>query len=189
MNIIKEIEQNIIRNTLAQCGFEKHREYISLSSMGMPIDEIWSLYKNGFTADEKSMMKCYKGYQMEDDLVRRVIESNPDIEFETNSSIILDEFDGVKFMGHPDITGDGIPFDCKSVLKDDWLPESWKNVSRKIKFQIQSYMLAMNSERGVLIYESRESGLIRVIEIRKNQEIIDEIKSKIEELKKRISNG
>lgn len=189
MSIVKEIEQNIIDITLEQCGFEDNRDYISLSNMVKPVDEIISDYQNGYMADEKARLKCYKGYQMEKDLVRRVIQSNPDIEFVQNDAVVIDARGPVKFKGHPDIIGDGLPFDCKSLLKDEWLPESWKNVSRKIKFQMQSYIRAMNVNRGFLIYESRESGLIKVIEIRRYQPMIDEINAKIDEIKKRLTNG
>lgn len=172
--ISKEIEKWTIKNS----GFEEKRNYISLSRIYFKPDILIDEYLNGFRADRVGRLKCYKGYQMEKDMLKRMKEIYSD-ELRTGFEISIEN--GL-FKGHPDFVLWDDPGDVKSVLLDEYLP--WDNhVSPKNYYQIQAYMLFMNREKGYLLYESRESGLILALSFAPNLKVQDNIKQKIEEVK------
>ncbi|HRI47778.1 MAG TPA: hypothetical protein PK559_11785 [Ignavibacteriaceae bacterium] len=82
--------------------------------------------------------------------------------------------------GHPDFELDGIPGDCKSVLMDEWLPD--KKLPMKVYWQIQGYLYLSQKRNAILIYESRESGMLKVFEIFKNDNFQNQIKTKLDKI-------
>lgn len=191
-NYFKMIEANemqsaLIDITIKNSGFDTKRDYISLSNIYKPVDEICKDYQDGYTANDRALLKCYKGYQMERDIVARLMSAYNGVPFLTNQEVFI----GKHFKGHPDLVHaiTRYPYDCKSVLMDDWMPKSYKEVSRKIKFQMQAYMIALGVKNSYLIYESRESGLIKVIEVRADYKIQSEIHYKILEIHKQLFNS
>ena len=168
----------LVKHTCENSHFETTRDYISLSKIYSPIDELIADYKQGFTANEQTKLKCYKGYQMEADLMRRLKLIFPnDISGEMEISI-----EGGLIKGHPDFLFNGDPGDCKSVLRDDWLPVNYFKIPHRIMWQIQAYMLYSKSERGYLIFESRESGLIKDFMILPDKGIMNMIEGKVHEI-------
>lgn len=181
----QELQKSLTDYTVANCGFEEKRNYVSMSNIFMEPEELVRQYQAGYSADTTARLKCYKGYQMELDLKRRIAEifilPNPTTE------ILLDpEFSSSDrlFKCHPDLMIDGYPADCKSVLKDEWIPESFSKVSRKIKYQMQGQMMLSKTKQSFIIYESRESGLIKVIDVYINEAVVGEIIEKMEAIRK-----
>jgi hypothetical protein len=171
------IQENLIKYTCDNSNFETKRNYISLSNIYYEVDKLIDQYKNGYTADEKALLKCYKGYQMERDLILRMSK----IYEGTGRFVVgyeINPFNGL-IKGHPDFIFDGYPGDCKSVLMDEHLPNQYR-LPKKVYWQIQAYMLYMNKSEGIIIYESRESGIIMECRIKENSFIQTEIKDKIE---------
>lgn len=172
-----DIEQRLIKHTIFNSHFDTRRDNISLSNIVKTPDELISDMKNGYTADQTAKLKCYKGYQMERDLVQRIMSEFKDIEF-TSHTI---NFHNGLFKGHPDLVemDTMVPWDCKSVLKDEWLPESYKLIPRKVKYQMNAYMMGLKVNYSYVVYESRESGLIRVYLLMASDHIQDDINLKI----------
>lgn len=178
-----EVSEMLMSLTSKRSQFQEKRNYISLSGAMLPVDDILSRYKNGYTATIKDRLKCYKGYQMEADLLKRIMSILPeDVTGEYEIS-----YAGGLIKGHPDFKYMNDPGDCKSVLKDDWLPDSRNKLPKRIYWQMQAYMLYGKMQYGghdkaLLIFESRESGLIRDYWIRSNKFIQEEIQDKFNEV-------
>lgn len=163
----------LINYTCDHSNFEQKRDYISMSNAILSVEELLSQFYSGYTADETQLLKCYKGYQMEKDLLYRLGETFKD---EVKFKIEVKAFDGL-VQGHPDFSFEDFPGDCKSILKDEWIPETNK-IPQKIYWQMQSYMLYMKKNKAVLIFESRESGIIKDIWINQNSVIQNKIHEK-----------
>ena len=160
-----EISEDAIENfTKSISGFDEKREYLGLSLAAKTPEEIASAFIDGYYANHKETLKCYKGYQMEKDLIRRLqiiypnSVSTEDLTIKTG--ILVESNPSLIGEGHPDYWFEGYPGEIKSVLKDSWLPDH--RIPTKHYWQMQAYMLYSGKEKGVLVYESRESGLIRV---------------------------
>lgn len=93
-------------------------------------------------------------------------------------------FDGL-VKGHPDLAYSGFPGDCKSVLKDEWLPKDGK-LPNRIYWQLQAYMLYGGAYKALVIFESRETGLLYDTWIRENLTIQREINNKFSKAVQRI---
>ncbi len=157
------------------CGishFETSRDYISISHCGLSVDEIVQQHQLGFTDTPDVRLRCYKGYQMEADLKSRIKGAFPDRYSEGKEATA---FNGL-VKGHPDFMFDGFPSDCKSVALDDHLPQG--KVPRKVYWQMQGYMLYMNSPKSLVIYESRHTGKLLDFWIMANIKIQEEIHDK-----------
>jgi hypothetical protein len=177
------IADTLIHYTCEHSNFEEKRDYISMSNAILSVEELISQYFSGYTADEIQLLKCYKGYQMEKDLLIRLGETyNDKVKFK----IEIKAFDGL-IKGHPDFSFDGFPGDCKSVLKDEWIPLPNK-IPQKIYWQMQSYMLYMNQNKALLIFESRESGIIKDIWINSHSTIQNKIHEKFTIISQKIKD-
>lgn len=137
------------------CGishFETSRDYISISHCALSIEEIVRQQRSGFDDTPGIRLRCYKGYQMEADLKQRIMFAFP-AEYSQGGEVSA--FDG-RVKGHPDFRFNGFPGDCKSVPLDEHLPQG--RVPRKVFYQMQGYMLYLDKNRALVIYESRETG-------------------------------
>lgn len=152
-----DISKELEAWTCANCGLEKTRDYIGLSQASLSEEEIISNYMAGFPeGDPLLRLRWYKGLQMEPDLLRRL-----KIVFGDRIRIPATEisvFDG-KVLGHPDFDFDDDPGDCKSVPLDAHIPTG--KLPRKVYLQAQASMWFGRKKRALVIYESRESGIIR----------------------------
>lgn len=167
MNITKTLEQYTAQNS----GFETSRHYVSLSNAASEPQQLIYDYFHGFTDGHLIRLRCYKGYQMERDLLQRMFQCLP----VALHPEITAHNDMVK--GHPDYLYDKqYPGECKSVPLDAHLPE--KLLPRKVYWQLQAYALYSNAPRAVAIYESRETGIIRDYWVDANPRIQTEIKTK-----------
>jgi hypothetical protein len=170
-NVAKELEAY----TASMSGFETKRNYLSLSHISMEDEEILSQWFNGFRDSHMIRLKCYKGYQMERDLINRVVSVyGPD-----RAKLNVEVGKGL-WKGHVEIVLDDIPTDCKSVPLDEHLPQD--RLPRRVYWQMQAYMFYGNWAEGRIIYESRESGIIRDYLVAPNFSI----QRQIEEKRKRI---
>jgi hypothetical protein len=172
-SVARELEVYTARNS----RFETERDYISLSHASLSVDEIILQRANGFEDSELIRLRCYKGYQMEDDLKRRIKAVFGD---RVEMNVEVSAFDGL-VKGHPDFTFDGYPADCKTVPLDEHLPKD-KKVSRKVYAQMQAYMLYMQKPKSLVIYESRETGKLVDIWLRANEAVQREIDKKFYEV-------
>lgn len=172
METTKQIADALIAWTVAHSGYETRRDYIGLSGCSLSVDEIVHNYRNGFPASEMDHCKCYKGYQMEADLLRRLrLIFDDRIQFGGEIST----FDGL-VKGHPDFRLDGFPGDCKTVPLDEHLPDSdGRRLPRRVFFQLQGYMAYSLKQRALVVYESRENGALRVFWLYRNARVQNQI--------------
>jgi len=171
------ISEQIEKHTADISGFETSRDYISLSHCANDKEEILRLFLEGFNPTHLIRLKCYKGYQMERDLIERVkqVFSFTGGPYSAGGEIVA--FDGL-VKGHPDFCFEGHPADCKSVPEDKHLPDPYK-LPRRVYMQMQGYMHYGQHDRALVIYESRESGLINDYWIRANLAVQQEIDEKM----------
>jgi len=154
----KQITEAIEGYTALHSNFETSRDYISLSHCHLSVDEILQQYRNGFPDSLEIRLKCYKGYQMERDLLARIEKVfGPD---RVKTGWEISAFDG-KVKGHPDFKFMEYPADCKSVLMDE---------------------LYSDRIKALVIYESRQSGLLKSFWINANRSIQAEIDQKMKEV-------
>lgn len=179
----KEIEKKLIEYTVINSKFEEKRDYVSMSHAHMSIEDLLKQWKNGFQADEKARLKCYKGYQMEADLLKRVKDIFVD---KITDGGEIEGFEG-KVKGHPDFRFEGNPGDFKSVLCDDWMPAN--KLPFKVYCQMQAYMFYDNAKMALVIYESRQSGIIKAFWVTPNTSLQEEIDFKFKSVVKVINNN
>lgn len=158
-----EIERLITNHTIAKSNFDESRNYIGMSQLHLCDVEIYKNYFNGYKADISSRLKCYKGYQMEKDLITRLDDCFGDDFKSGKSHEVLANMGMVR--GHPDGYLFGKPVDIKTVALDIHVPKDSFSIPFKVRCQMQAYMYFLPASFGYVIYESRESGLIRVFEV------------------------
>ena len=176
------IKEALIDYTERISNFDTKRDYVSLSHCYLPIEKILEQFTKGFYVNGKTKLKCYKGYQMEEDLKRRMkhLFSNRIKEAEE-----IVAFNGL-VKGHPDFQFDNLLGDCKSVLKDDWIWDNGK-IPNRVFYQMQGYMHYSDFKKSIIILESRESGLIQEYIINYNDRIGKEINEKMIQVKEKWS--
>ena len=145
--------------------------------MHMELSELKNTIDAGFEDSMKIRLRCYKGYQMERDLMERIFNIFP---HRTGPAPEISLFDGA-VKGHPDFLFDGYPADCKTVPLDEHLPANGK-VSRKIYWQMQAYMYGMHVDKALVIFESRETGRICDVWLNANRSIQQSIEAKLHKL-------
>jgi hypothetical protein len=173
-NVAQELEDY----TAKISRFELKRSYLSLSHISLDDDEILSQWFNGFKDSHLTRLRCYKGYQMERDLINRVIALYGD----TNVKLNVEVKAGSLWKGHVEMLLHDIPTDCKSVPLDAHLPID--RVPRKVFMQMQAYMLYGKWDLGRVIYESRESGVIREYMLQP----VTSVQAQIEAKRKRVES-
>lgn len=177
MRLIKdeEITNALEGYTASNSSFEKRRNYVSLSHIHLSTAEIINQRDLGFEDSLEIRLKCYKGYQMEKDLLLRIKEVfGPKITIGRE----IKSFNGLA-KGHPDFFYENYPGDCKSVLHDDWMPNNGV-LPRRVYWQMQGYMKYTNTDKALIIYESREGGKLLAGWIKANIEIQKRIEEKVE---------
>ena len=172
------ISEDLMSWTAEHSHFEPKRNYISMSHIADDVDTIVRKFREGYGDQDNvaGRLRCYKGYQMEADLLRRLIAVYGAQRVHTHIELIAHT--GL-VQGHPDFRIDGVLGDCKSVLRDDWIPKSG-NLPRRVYWQMQGYMLLDQTPRCVVIYESRESGKIKDHWINANAAIQSDITAKLD---------
>lgn len=172
------ISQVIEQHTADISGFQTKRDYISMSHAFEDADTLLKYYNSGFEDSLAIRLKCYKGYQWERDLMTRFKAAYPAFLYYPEKEIEISAFGGL-VKGHVEGTFEGYPCDCKTVPLDEHLPKDGK-VSKRIYWQLQSYMRYMEREKALVIFESRETGHLRDFWIRRNPAIQSAIHDKFQ---------
>ena len=173
----EEITKKLEDYTAKNSRYELSRNYISLSHSVLSVQELVEQYRAGFQDGVERRLKCYKGYQMEDDLRDRLIRAFPP--FCVTPGNEIQAYGGI-VKGHPDFRFDGCPGDCKSVLMDEWIPNG--RLPRRVYWQMQGYMLYSKSPQALVVYESREGGKLKAIWVYPNHAIQGEIDRKMQDV-------
>jgi len=174
MTLAQEITEGLTKWTIENSGHQLERDYIGLSHCALSIEEIVEFRLNGFPVGEDQLRKFYKGYQMEADLLRRLRIRFGD-RVQPGGEIVA--FGG-RVKGHPDFLFDGYPGDCKSVPLNEHIPQRGR-LPRRVFWQMQGYMLFAPAQRSVVVYESRETGIIEAFDVFPARGIQEEIHAKV----------
>ena len=167
------ISEQLERFTALRSNFETTRDYISISHCIEPVDKIVEMFLRGFEDSHKIRLRCYKGYQMEADLRSRVMQCFPTMAYPAEE---IAAFGGL-VKGHPDLKFNGHWTDFKAVPLDAHLPDV--KVPARVYWQMQGYMRYGGGEKSLVIYESRETGIIRDYSINTHSRIQDAIHDKL----------
>lgn len=176
-----QLQNDLLRVTLENSGFETKRSYISLSHIMNDVDTLIRQYEQGYSDSEETRIRCRMGYWMEKGMMERLSKIEG---IEPGGEIVVPESNGL-IMGHPDFKYEGCPGDCKSFPLDEHLPET-KNIPKRIYWQMNAYMLYSNSPVSYLVCESRQSGKMIVLRVIANAYVQELIKNKVAEILKRI---
>ena len=174
---MNQIAQEIANYTAENSNFDTKRDYIGMSNAGMKTEDIIRQMNQPMEDNLPIRLKCYKGYQMEKDLIARMKAIYGD---RIQPATEITAYDG-KVKGHPDFEFDGLPADCKSVARDEWMPKDGK-LPRRVYYQMQAYLKYSGKPKALVIYESRESGIIENFWINPNQAVMKEIENRMEEV-------
>lgn len=175
----EQLQRDLTKWTVDHSRYEDSRNYIGLSSIWDCPAAIVRRYLNGNPDPGlRGRLKCYKGYQIEDDIVTRLVQiyaGDPhwfkrNVEVSIRSGLV---------QGHIELVIDGIPVDVKSVPLDEHLPGK---LPRKPLWQMQAYLRYRPADRGIVIYESRESGLLRAFDVVRDDKFGESISEKVENL-------
>lgn len=180
--MIMDISRELETWTIANSKYEDKRDYIGLSQASLSEEEIIRNYMAGFPEiDDTAKLRCYKGYQGEADLLRRLkIVYGDRVQIPAQE---ISAFDG-KVLGHPDFDFEDDPADCKSVPMDAHIPTG--KLPRKVFMQAQGSMWFKKKRRALVIYESRESGIIRHFWVYPIEPVQREIEAKYRNVVKTI---
>lgn len=156
---MSDISKQLEAFTAANSSYELSRDYVSISHCGDSVEKQIETYFAGFIDSLEIRLRCYKGYQIEKDLVGRIKKVFTN---RITTGFEISEFDGL-VKGHPDFCFDDLPGDCKSVPNDEHLPfaKEGKQIPRKVFWQMQGYLYYMKKPKGLLIYEVRDTGRIQ----------------------------
>lgn len=163
--------------TAEHSNFDSSRDYISMSHSNLSVDDLVNQYESGFDDSLAIRLKCYKGYQMQKDLINRITAVFGD---DITTDAEISAFNGIvrgppDFMyNHPEYHG--IPGDVKSVAMDAWLPQD--KVPYRVFCQMQAYMLYSATAHAMVIYESRETGKLVQYNITQSRKVQTEIDDK-----------
>lgn len=174
------IADQLSKYTAENSRFETSRNYVSISHASLSIEEILNQWANGFEDSLDIRLKCYKGYQMEDDLKARCKKVFGNDFFDYGE---ISAFNGI-VKGHPDFKYQGLPGDIKTVALDEYLPT--QKLPRRVYYQMQGYMLYSNTHKSLVIYESRATGKIVDFWVYPNASIQKEINDKFEQVASHI---
>lgn len=165
VNIAQELEQF----TASISNFDTERDYISMSHAGLDLPDLIKTIDNGFEDSISIRLMCYKGYQMEKDLLARISKKFP---HNVITTVEYEAYDGL-VKGHPDFLFNGYPGDCKTVPLEEYLPENERRLSRKIFYQMQAYMLYGKKDKALVVMEARDTGKLRDYWLVANRSVMD----------------
>lgn len=177
-NLIKEV---IVFNS----GFEKKRNYLSISHVSGCPRRAMREYMEGFPVTEHTYEMCYAGYENERsvlEILHTVLIRNP-VE-------VVAPFDE-RLKGHLDaMTTEGDVVEVKSVNQ-----RKWEKIIKERRplfehfAQVQLYMRYAKRERTFLIYRNRETYEHKVLQVPYSEERARHIENKAKKILNAIDSG
>lgn len=172
------LQDALVRITAENSGHEEHRDYLGMSQIAKCPRRLFFEIQNGTPSDLDGKLRCYKGYQMECDLLTRMALV---LDLLGGDWILAPEVGeisalGEQFIGHPDgelVSLDGkerILVEIKSTLQEslDRILERARIPTRHW-WQVQCYLRFGGWERALIIYEARDTGRIYVHPVRRDE--------------------
>ena len=159
-----------------------------MSNLHLRIEEILERYRNGYHPDEEQKLKLFQGTQSEIGMRGRLEIVCKKLGLAWGDPRVLSAYGG-RLTGHTDgdIDGDTV-IEIKTV-PDVAILNKMKGGDRvpfKVFSQVNAYMLWGPYERALVIYETRNEGLLWLVEVLPNNRVQAELQAKAEEVLKRI---
>jgi len=182
----KELKRLLIDETVKQSGFVPRRGELHMSWLWMPVEKIIERVLTGEDPTEEMKVKFFQGNLGEEGIKNRLFAicrvDNSGMTFEHGRE--LKDFDG-RLVGHTDCAllteAEDILIECKTVPDDDALYGSTmqsRGVPFRVYAQVQGYMLWGNYGRTFVIYESRATGLLWLVDVPADAKFQDELADK-----------
>jgi len=173
------LQDALVRVTAENSGHEEHRRYLGMSQIAKCPRRLFFEVQKGTPADIDDKLRCYKGYQMERDLLARLGLA---LDLLGGDWVLTPEVGeisalGEQFIGHPDgelVFLDGeekVLVEIKSTLQ-----ESLDRIIVKARiptrhwWQVQCYLRFGGWERALVIYEARDTGRLYVHPVRRHKQ-------------------
>ena len=182
-----ELQEALTRYTVKISRHQEDRGYLGMSQIAKCPRRLFYEVRDGTPADEASKLKCYKGYQMEANLLGRLammLDLNESGWMLTAEVGEISALDGA-FIGHPDgelVTVDGserILIEIKSTVQEnlDGIVKRARIPTRHW-MQVQCYLHFGEWERALVIYEARDTGQLYVHEVRQDRRVGERCEAK-----------
>jgi len=159
------LQDQIIRWTMQNSGAES-RDYLGMSAIGQCPRRLYTEQVRGKPWNVQGHFYCYLGYLFERDMLARLKSLDPGA---IGSPQEFSDFGG-RFQGHSDGSWRGDLLEIKSTTTEK-LPEGRMRIPKVHYWQVQTYMHYGHFNRAIVIYIARDTGQLRVIEIRRNEQI------------------
>ncbi len=175
--LTKNLQQAIVNFTAQTSGWDERRPYIGLSVIGDCERIIYNRFFFGeHRPDVGRLLTTKLSYEMEAALIARLTAIGV---YSPAEPIILY---GGQVQGHLDGIVDGSDIlEIKTVAMEEHFPEN-NIVSRRIFWQIQSYMHFSTMKCTQVVYLARSTGSIHVVGVRYQERIGREVESKVRRL-------
>lgn len=178
--------ENLIKESLAlRSGFEKKRDYLSISHVSGCPRRAMREYLEGFEINEHTHEMCFAGYENERsvlDILHTVLIHNP-VE-------VVAPFDS-RLKGHLDaMTVEGDVVEVKSVNA-----RKWEKIIKERRpllehfAQVQLYMRYAKRERTFIVYRNRETYEHKVLQVPYREERARHFEDKARKILAAIDSG
>lgn len=170
-------ENKLIEWSVRNSGYDEHRDYIGLSTIGDCPRLIYHRYFNRTGISTEGHLKTRYNYEVEENIknrLRQIGAYSPGKEISIHNGLV---------KGHTDGEISGCLLEIKTVPQTKYLPTNYSiGISEKIYWQIQAYMLYGQYAVTLMIYFARDYGQFRIFAFAPDKSVQSKIDQKINRL-------
>jgi hypothetical protein len=159
--------KQLLNFTIAHSGAET-RGYLGMSAIGQCPARLYREIVQGREWTTQSHLYCYVGYLFEQSVIERLKVMSPAL---LGPSREFSDFHG-RFMGHSDGSFDGDLLEIKSITATK-MAEIDGHIPHNHYWQVQTYMRYGGYKRAQVVYVTRDSGEMKVVEVRFNERVAE----------------
>jgi hypothetical protein len=158
----EELGKQLLNYTVAHSGAET-RGYLGMSAIGQCPHRLYREMTQGREWTTQSHLYCYVGYLFEQSVIDRLRALASD---KLGDSREFSDFSG-RFMGHSDGSWDGDLLEIKSITANKFPVDG--HIPHNHYWQAQTYMRYGGYKRAQVVYVARDTGEMKVVEVRFNE--------------------
>lgn len=188
---IPQLESTLRQVTAEHCGHEERKGVLGMSNLHLRVEEILERYRNGYHPDEEQKLKLFQGTQSEIGMRGRLEIVCKKLGLVWGEPRVLSAYDGW-LTGHTDGDIDGeTAVEIKTVPNAEILfrMKSERRVPYKVVSQVNAYCLWGGYKDGLVVYETRNEGLLWLVEVKPSDRIRGELQAKATSVLAQIRNG
>ncbi len=164
--VSEKLQEDLVDETILECGHEERVGQLSMSSLYLPLEEILDRIRNGCAQTRENKLKLYQGKHAERGMRERLraLALRRGLLFEEPR--VLNALDG-RLTGHTDCGIGGAVVEIKTVPDADVLSKMRARavVPYRVRCQVNAYMKWGPYPKALVVYETRCEGLIWVTEL------------------------